>query len=149
MKNIYLIFFLLISTNISIAEENRAINLFKEVRCLVCQGQTIHESNAEMAEDLKEVIREKIDQGQTDGEIKSFLIEKYGNWIIMTPPFNRLTYLLWFVPLIILLFGIYFILSKKSHKKTLENKNKRPLSVPPLFLEFSEQFFGVFFRSFF
>ena len=116
MKNIYLIFFLLISTNISIAEENRAINLFKEVRCLVCQGQTIHESNAEMAEDLKEVIREKIDQGQTDGEIKSFLLEKYGNWIIMTPPFNRLTYLLWFVPLIILLFGIYFILSKKSHK---------------------------------
>lgn len=116
MKNIYLIFFLLISTNISIAEENRAINLFKEVRCLVCQGQTIHESNAEMAEDLKEVIREKIDQGQTDREIKSFLIEKYGNWIIMTPPFNRLTYLLWFVPLIILLFGIYFILSKKSHK---------------------------------
>ena len=100
----------------SIAEENRAINLFKEVRCLVCQGQTIHESNAEMAEDLKEVIREKIGQGQTDGEIKSFLIEKYGNWIIMTPPFNRLTYLLWFVPLIILLFGIYFILSKKSHK---------------------------------
>ena len=67
MRNIYLIFFLLISTNISIAEENRAINLFKEVRCLVCQGQTIHESNAEMAEDLKEVIREKIDQGQTDG----------------------------------------------------------------------------------
>ena len=51
MKKIYLIFFLLISTNISIAEENRAINLFKEVRCLVCQGQTIHESNAEMAED--------------------------------------------------------------------------------------------------
>ena len=116
MKYIYLIFFLLISTNISIAEENRAINLFKEVRCLVCQGQTIHESNAEMAEDLKEVIREKIDQGQTDREIKSFLIEKYGNWIIMTPPFDRLTYLLWFVPLIILLFGIYFILSKKSHK---------------------------------
>ena len=116
MKKICLIFFLLISTNMSIAEENRAINLFKEVRCLVCQGQTIHESNAEMAEDLKEVIREKIDQGQTDSEIKSFLIEKYGNWIIMTPPFNRLTYLLWFVPLIILLFGIYFILSKKSHK---------------------------------
>ena len=111
MKKICLIFFLLISTNMSIAEENRAINLFKEVRCLVCQGQTIHESNAEMAEDLKEVIREKIDQGQTDGEIKSFLIEKYGNWIIMTPPFNGLTYLLWFVPLIILLFGIYFILS--------------------------------------
>ena len=56
MKKICLIFFLLISTNMSIAEENRAINLFKEVRCLVCQGQTIHESNAEMAEDLKEVI---------------------------------------------------------------------------------------------
>ena len=45
------------------AEENRAINLFKEVRCLVCQGQTIHESNAEIAEDLKTLIREKIDEG--------------------------------------------------------------------------------------
>ena len=74
------------------AEETRAINLFKEVRCLVCQGQTIHESNAEIAEDLKTLIREKIVEGKTDKEIKSFLVEKYGDWILMTPPVKELTY---------------------------------------------------------
>ena len=98
------------------AEETRAINLFKEVRCLVCQGQTIHESNAEIAEDLKTLIREKIVEGKTDKEIKGFLVEKYGDWILMTPPVKELTYVLWFAPIIIMVIGLIVIFRRKIVK---------------------------------
>ena len=98
------------------AEETRAINLFKEVRCLVCQGQTIHESNAEIAEDLKTLIREKIVEGKTDKEIKGFLVEKYGDWILMTPPVKGLTYVLWFAPIIFMAIGLIVIFRRKKEK---------------------------------
>tara|TARA_B100001063_G_C16229956_1_gene295836 strand:+ start:23 stop:385 length:363 start_codon:yes stop_codon:yes gene_type:complete len=98
------------------AEEARAINLFKEVRCLVCQGQTIHESNAEIAEDLKTLIREKIVEGKTDKEIKGFLVEKYGDWILMTPPVKELTYVLWFTPIIFMAIGLIVIFRRKKEK---------------------------------
>ena len=98
------------------AEEARAINLFKEVRCLVCQGQTIHESNAEIAEDLKTLIREKIVEGKTDKEIKGFLVEKYGDWILMTPPVKELTYVLWFAPIIFMAIGLIVIFRRKKEK---------------------------------
>ena len=97
----------------AVAEDPRAIELFKEVRCLVCQGQTIHESNAELAEDLKKLIREKISQGETDRQIKEYLVEKYGDWILMTPPFNSLTYILWSFPFLILIFGAFAIYRQK------------------------------------
>ena len=98
------------------AEETRAINIFKEVRCLVCQGQTIHESNAEMAEDLKTLIREKINEGKSNKEIKGFLVEKYGDWILMTPPIKKLTYVLWFAPIIIMAIGLIVIFRRKIAK---------------------------------
>tara|TARA_Y100000590_G_scaffold173920_1_gene198870 strand:- start:680 stop:973 length:294 start_codon:yes stop_codon:yes gene_type:complete len=88
------------------------MNLFKEIRCLVCQSQTIHESNSELAEDIKQLIREKISDGKTDNEIKQFLVDKYGEWVLMTPRFNQYTYLLWGAPLIIFIIGFWFILNK-------------------------------------
>ena len=96
-------------------DTSREYNLFKEIRCLVCQGQTIHESNSELAEDIKLLIREKIVEGESDDEIKQFLVEKYGEWVLMTPRFNRYTYLLWGTPLIIFILGFWFI-SKKVKK---------------------------------
>ena len=97
----------------AVAEDPRAIELFKEVRCLVCQGQTIHESNAELAEDLKKLIREKISQGETDRQIKEYLVERYGDWILMTPPFNSLTYILWSLPFFIMIIGAIAIYRQK------------------------------------
>ncbi len=97
----------------TVAEDQRAIELFKEVRCLVCQGQTIHESNAELAEDLKQLIREKISQGETDHQIKEYLVERYGDWILMTPPFNSLTYILWSLPFLIMIIGAIAIYRQK------------------------------------
>ena len=97
---------------LNIDQEERANNLFKETRCLVCEGQNIYESNSDSAEDMKKLISEMIIDGNSDNEIKSFLVSRYGDWIIMTPPINQSTYFLWFSPIIILLIGIVFILRK-------------------------------------
>ena len=96
-------------------DTSREYNLFKEIRCLVCQGQTIHESNSELAEDIKLLVREKIVEGESDDEIKQFLVEKYGEWVLMTPRFNQYTYLLWGTPLIIFILG-FWLISKKVKK---------------------------------
>ena len=108
---IFLLLFLLQSN--AIAEDIRAIELFKEVRCLVCQGLTLHESNAELAEDIKKLIREKISQGETDHQIKEYLVERYGDWILMTPPLNSLTYILWSFPFLIMIIGAIVIYRQK------------------------------------
>ena len=120
MKSSQYIFHILIAYSLllssvyalNVDQEERANNLFKETRCLVCEGQNIYESNSESAEDMKELISEMIIDGNSDNEIKSFLVSRYGDWIIMTPPINQSTYFLWFSPIIILLIGIVFILRK-------------------------------------
>ena len=123
MKSSQYIFHILIAYSLllssvyalNVDQEERANNLFKETRCLVCEGQNIYESNSDSAEDMKELISEMIIDGNSDNEIKSFLVSRYGDWIIMTPPINQSTYFLWFSPIIILLVGIIFI-SKKFKK---------------------------------
>ena len=116
IRTIKLSLILFLFQGYAVAEDPRAIELFKEVRCLVCQGQTIHESNAELAEDLKKLIREKISQGETDQQIKAYLVERYGDWILMTPPFNSLTYILWSLPFLIMIIGAIAIYrQKRSH----------------------------------
>ena len=112
--HILIAYSLLLSTAyaLNVDQEERANNLFKETRCLVCEGQNIYESNSDSAEDMKKLISEMIIDGNSDNEIKSFLVSRYGDWIIMTPPINQSTYFLWFSPIIILLIGIVFILRK-------------------------------------
>ena len=120
MKSSQYIFHILIAYSLllssvyalNVDQEERANNLFKETRCLVCEGQNIYESNSDSAEDMKKLISEMIIDGNSDNEIKSFLVSRYGDWIIMTPPINQSTYVLWFSPIIILLIGIIFILRK-------------------------------------
>ena len=120
MKSSQYIFHILIAYSLllssvyalNVDQEERAHNLFKETRCLVCEGQNIYESNSDSAEDMKKLISEMIIDGNSDNEIKSFLVSRYGDWIIMTPPINQSTYFLWFSPIIILLIGIVFILRK-------------------------------------
>ena len=120
MKSSQYIFHILIAYSLllssvyalNVDQEERANNLFKETRCLVCEGQNIYESNSDSAEDMKKLISEMIIDGNSDNEIKSFLVSRYGDWIIMTPPINQSTYFLWLSPIIILLIGIIFILRK-------------------------------------
>ena len=119
MKIFFNLFFIFILSNgyafdLSEQEEIRAQYIFKDTRCLVCEGQNIHESNSEMAEDMKSLIYEMIADGKSDKEIKIFLSSKFGDWILMTPPVNKLTYFLWFSPVILIIFGIVFFYRKKN-----------------------------------
>jgi cytochrome c-type biogenesis protein CcmH len=85
--------------------ESRAVALQKELRCVVCQGQSLDESDAPLAADLRKLIRIHIQQGESDGQIKNYLVARYGDFILMKPPLELNTYALWFGPLIVLLIG--------------------------------------------
>jgi cytochrome c-type biogenesis protein CcmH len=85
--------------------EARAVTLQRGLRCLVCQGESLDESNAQLADDLRRLIREKIAAGQSDRQILDYLVSRYGNVILMKPPLEPDTYALWFGPLLILIAG--------------------------------------------
>ena len=128
MKKILLISFVLLLSPLNVFSiepdeilsdsklENRARNLSKGIRCLVCQNQSIDDSDSELAKDLRKIIRIKIVEGKKDKEINDFLVEKYGNFILMRPPFYSETFLLWSSPFIIVFIGLIIIFF--SIKKT-------------------------------
>ena len=96
--------------------ELRARNISKNIRCMICQNQSIDESNAPLAKDLRILIRNKIKEGNNDKEIYKFLTDRYGDFILLKPPFNLNTLGLWFLPFIFLILGIYIVFyhNKKS-----------------------------------
>jgi cytochrome c-type biogenesis protein CcmH len=85
--------------------EARAKAMQKDLRCLVCQGQSIDESNAPLAADLRRLIRQQIQAGQSDDQVKEFLVARYGAFVLMKPPVRFDTYILWFGPILLLLLG--------------------------------------------
>ncbi|UUX51444.1 cytochrome c-type biogenesis protein CcmH [Nisaea acidiphila] len=87
------------------AQEARARELSKEIRCLVCQNQSIDDSNAGLARDLRVLLRERIVAGDDDAEIKEFLVERYGDFVLLKPPVKMSTYVLWYGPLAVGLLG--------------------------------------------
>jgi len=106
------------SINDEINVNNRTREISQNVRCLVCQNQSIDESSSELAKDLKVLIREKLISGESDEEIYRFLRDRYGNYILLKPPLNLNTTLLWFLPFIVLIFGSILIFKIiKSNQK--------------------------------
>ena len=107
MKNKFIIiFFYIFFIEPSAAEIIKLESkIFKNLRCIVCQGQSIAESNSDFAQTIKIVVRDKIDQGDNEKEIYEFLAEEYGEWIVYNPKFNYINSLLWFSPYIVLVFG--------------------------------------------
>ena len=85
--------------------EEQTVNITKNLRCLICQGQTIHESNSDFAESMKKYIKSELEKGKTDEEIFSSLVTKYGQWIVYDPGISRNTLLLWSLPLLLFLIG--------------------------------------------
>jgi len=85
--------------------EARAKAMQRELRCVVCQGQSIDESNAPLAADMRRLIREQIQDGKSDEEIKDFLVARYGTFVLMNPPVSGDTYVLWFGPVVLVLIG--------------------------------------------
>ena len=106
------------SLNNEIKVNNRIREISQNVRCLVCQNQSIDESNSELAKDLKILIKEKLILGDSDEEIYGFLKERYGDYILLKPPLSLNTILLWFLPFIVLIFGSILIFKIiKSNQK--------------------------------
>lgn len=85
--------------------EARAVALQKQLRCLVCQGESLDESNAPLAADLRAIIREHIAAGESDDAVKRYLVARYGDFILMNPPVEKDTVLLWFGPVGLILMG--------------------------------------------
>ena len=106
------------SLNNEIDVNNKIREISQNVRCLVCQNQSIDESNSELAKDLKILIKEKLILGDSDEEIYGFLKERYGDYILLKPPLNLNTAILWFLPFIVLMFGSILIFKIiKSNKR--------------------------------
>ena len=99
-------------------QEERARKISKNIRCVVCQNQSIDESNAPLAKDLRILIRNKIKEGDSDEQIYNFLTDRYGDFVLLKPPFNYATAFLWLFPLILLTFFFIFFFNRlKSLRK--------------------------------
>ena len=99
-------------------QEFRARNISKNIRCMICQNQSIDESSAPLAKDLRILIRNKIKDGKKDEEIYKFLTDRYGDFILLKPPFKLNTLALWLLPFVFVLIGIFIVFfhNKKSKK---------------------------------
>ena len=97
---------------------NKTRKISQNIKCLVCQNQSIDESNSEIAKDLKVLIKNKLKNGVSDDEIYNFLRDRYGDSILLKPPLKTNTILLWFLPFIILVFGSFFVIKffKSNYK---------------------------------
>ena len=98
-------------------QEQRAQALMQEVRCLVCQGQSIADSDAEMAGDMRDLIRRRIAAGESPGEIRSWLIDRYGTWITYRPPAQPVTWPLWIAPILLLVAGAFVARSRLKRRR--------------------------------
>jgi cytochrome c-type biogenesis protein CcmH len=87
------------------AQEARARAIFREVRCLVCQNESIDDSEAALAGDLRSIVRDQVKQGRSDSQIRAFLVERYGEFVLLKPPFSLGNALLWATPVVALVLG--------------------------------------------
>ena len=115
-KILIVIFFFSLSSSLfsgDIVDENK---IHKNLRCLVCQGQSVADSNSDFAITLKMVVKDLIEKGKTEKEIYDFLSEKYGDWILYDPKLNSGNFLLWSIPYLVLIFGgliIVYLIRKR------------------------------------
>tara|TARA_Y100001970_G_C14207921_1_gene845161 strand:- start:231 stop:599 length:369 start_codon:yes stop_codon:yes gene_type:complete len=119
IKIFLIVFFLCLSFNHNASEPLDENKIHKNLRCLVCQGQSIADSNSDFAITLKLVVKDLIKKGKTEEEIYDFLSEKYGDWILYNPKLNSGNFLLWSIPYIVLFLGgviIVYLIRKKSKK---------------------------------
>ncbi len=107
--------------------EERVMQLSNELRCLVCQNETLADSRADLAVDLRGQIREQMKAGKTDQEIITYLTDRYGKFILYNPPVDPTTYLLWFGPFVLLLGGLFLLFRYLKQRRELIVE--QPLSV--------------------
>lgn len=106
--------------------EHRARDISAGLRCLVCQNQSIDDSDAPLAKDLRLLVRERLTAGDTNEQVVDYVVARYGEFVLLKPPFNSTTLLLWISPLVVLLFGIWL------GQKTLRSRRAAEVSEAPL-----------------
>ena len=117
---IFIILFLVTSfSELKSDEANNVLKnkILKNIRCLICQGQSVYDSESEFASSIKLIVDRKINEGLKEKQIYQFLREKYGDWIIYDPQLNKNTYILWLLPLLLFLFGGAIIFKRLNSQK--------------------------------
>ena len=121
MKIIIFYFIIFLNLSSSYAEQKNIDQnqIYKNLRCLVCQGQSISDSNSDFAQTIKLVVKDLIKQGKSEKQIYAFMADKYGDWIVYKPQLNKQNFILWVLPYVILLGGglIIFSIIRKKRKK--------------------------------
>ena len=105
LKFILIIFLLFSLSNLKAEEYDKRNKITKNLRCLICQGQSVYDSDSEFANSLKIVVDKKLEEGLSEDQIYEYFKTKYGEWILYDPGLNKNTYILWLLPLLIFLFG--------------------------------------------
>tara|TARA_Y100001980_G_C14411122_1_gene204683 strand:+ start:250 stop:615 length:366 start_codon:yes stop_codon:yes gene_type:complete len=102
----FIIIFLILNSSLLNAQNIDLKNkITKNLRCLICQGQSVYDSDSEFANSLKTLVEKKLQEGNSEKDIYDFLKEKYGEWILYDPEFNENTYFLWILPILLFIFG--------------------------------------------
>ena len=109
---IILVIFSFVKLNSSEKNEELKNKITKNIRCLICQGQSVYDSQSDFAESVKLIIENKLNEGLSENEIYDFLINKYGEWISYDPKFNKKTFILWILPILLFLIGGAIIVRK-------------------------------------
>ena len=119
IKILFLIAHVFFITSVNSNENQvKLLEVYKNLRCLVCQGQSIADSNSDFAATIKLVVQDQVNEGKTKNEIYTFLISKYGEWIVYKPTFSKSNLLLWTIPYFIFIVGglIIFMIIRKSKR---------------------------------
>jgi cytochrome c-type biogenesis protein CcmH len=113
------------------ALETRARELSKELRCMVCQNQSIDDSDAPLARDLRVLVRERLQAGDSDAQVLDFLVKRYGEFVLLDPRFSGHTALLWLMPVLVLLFGaVVLVLGWRRHRRATTAGSPPAASAP-------------------
>ena len=119
-KKIIIIYIFLFSSLYADENNQELIEIYKNLRCLICQGQSIADSNSDFASTIKLVVQDRVKEGKSKEEIYDFLISKYGEWIVYQPTLTKNNLLLWFLPYVVLVLGgfvIFIIVRKSKHNR--------------------------------
>ena len=117
LKLFFIIYFIFSFNHLKASNDNMKSKITKNLRCLVCQGQSVYDSDSEFAISMKVLVDKKLEEGFSEIQIYNFFKERYGEWILYDPELNKNTYILWILPMLIFLIGGAIIFKNFNFKK--------------------------------
>jgi len=117
LKFFFIIFFVFSFNHLEANTDDMKIKITKNLRCLICQGQSVYDSDSEFANSMKVLVDKKLNEGFSEKQIYDFFKEKYGEWILYDPELNKNTYILWLLPILIFLIGGAIVVKNFKFKK--------------------------------